>query len=746
MTFANEIYDDFESGISKWSVSAGVVSSSNGMMSVDVNSSTAAAVTSIPSSGVNWSQSGNPTNGFQFHVHMPSMTSTQFPSRTFQVGSPVGTVKLQPTSTGSWLATFTAPGGSQTHTFTGVSDLWFKFDNAGNGYHVYYSSDGSSWTPGLNVSGSNVTSGTGISIQYTPGTSHNSAPFYIDDANTNSPYFIPSAPPPSGDTTPPAVPTITSVTNNGDTVTVNWNFDTDVALYQIFRGGVSQGTIADSAFSQTVSTGGTYSYTVRARDAAGNWSAQSAPYSFILDLSAPPVPTITSLHNTGPTVYLLWSASAGADYYEYYRNGVFQSILPASSTSISEMVANGTYTYTVRAGYSNGNWSAQSAGASITVNTTPATPPATPRIVSLTNDGSTVTVVWNIDGTVAQYLIYRDGSYQSTVSNSPVTNTGYNTVPADGTYDYQVVAIGVSGTWSDISSASSITVDLTPPPVPVISSVVSTGSSVTATWGASTGAVLYEVFRGSVSQGTTASTSFTQSITDGTYTYTVRAKDATGNWSAQSNGVSVIVDTVAPSVPTGLTAVQAAPGSRTVTVAWTASTGTPSGYRVYRDGVLVGAPTTNTFSDATVPSDGTHSYTVAAVDATGNLSSVSSAVSVVVDTVSPTTPTASSITSKEKSVTISWNSNTDIILYEIFRGGVSQGTTTSTTFTQTVPADGMYTYTIRGRDSAGNWSTLSSNYNITVQSCVGGLGRAPLDKITLTNEGIRPFMNRPCPE
>ena len=93
-------------------------------------------------------------------------------------------------------------------------------------------------------------------------------------------------------------------------------------------------------------------------------------------------------------------------------------------------------------------------------------------------------------------------------------------------------------------------------------------------------------------------------------------------------------DTTPPAVPTGLVAT---PGTAQVSLTWNANTEPDlSGYNVYRDGVLltpVPVPAA-AYTDSPLI-DGTYSYTVSAVDATGNESARSSAAAATVGTVTP---------------------------------------------------------------------------------------------------------------
>ena len=162
-----------------------------------------------------------------------------------------------------------------------------------------------------------------------------------------------------------------------------------------------------------------------------------------------------------------------------------------------------------------------------------------------------------------------------------------------------------------------------------------TSSSVSLSWSASTdnvGVTSYQVLRDGVVVGSPASTSFTDTglAASTAYTYTVRARDAAGNTSAASTAVTATTsggsDTTAPSAPSGVTV--SSTTSSSVALSWSASTDNVgvTGYRVYRDGTLVGSPSSTSFTDTGLAASTTYSYTVKAIDAAGNLSAASSAV------------------------------------------------------------------------------------------------------------------------
>lgn len=84
-------------------------------------------------------------------------------------------------------------------------------------------------------------------------------------------------------------------------------------------------------------------------------------------------------------------------------------------------------------------------------------------------------------------------------------------------------------------------------------------------------------------------------------------------------------DTTPPSVPTGVTVTYR--DSDEVRLSWTASTGSPTAYKVYRTpGGVATLGNVTTLTDTTAAGGTNYSYTVSAVDAVGNESGVSSAV------------------------------------------------------------------------------------------------------------------------
>lgn len=113
---------------------------------------------------------------------------------------------------------------------------------------------------------------------------------------------VPTTNPAEMDTTAPTAPTaLVSPSASGSAVALSWTASTDakgVVRYELFRDGVKIGQSTATTFTDaTVAISKTYSYTVKAFDAAGNLSAASAALS------------VTTPATTGPNLNVNVSGS-----------------------------------------------------------------------------------------------------------------------------------------------------------------------------------------------------------------------------------------------------------------------------------------------------------------------------------------------------------------------------------------------------------------------------------------------------
>jgi chitodextrinase len=363
------------------------------------------------------------------------------------------------------------------------------------------------------------------------------------------------------------------------------------------------------------------------------------------DPAGPSAPTALGATAQSPSsISLSWGApnNGTADSYHVFRAGSEVGVVDGSTrtyldTGLTDATA---YTYTVKAVDLAGNASPDSNSASAT--TPDGTAPAAPGNVNAgAVSASRIDVSWSASSDnvgVTGYQIFRDGTQIGTAGGlaTSYSDTGLNELTA---YTYTVKATDAAGNVSDPSaSAGATTLDGTAPTAPgnLVATAVS-GSEIDLSWSASSdnvGVSGYRIFRNGSQVGTVGGNTTTYNDTGLAatvqYTYTVRATDAAGNVSGDSNQASAkTLDTAAPTAPTGLTAT--APNASQVNLSWSPATDNVgvTGYQIFRGGSQVGTVlAVTTYTDSTVLGGTTYSYTVKAVDAANNVSPASTAAAV----------------------------------------------------------------------------------------------------------------------
>jgi len=163
--------------------------------------------------------------------------------------------------------------------------------------------------------------------------------------------------------------------------------------------------------------------------------------------------------------------------------------------------------------------------------------PASSTSVQLSWTAATDNVV------VAGYRVYRGGVQIGTTAALQYLDSG---LQPQTTYGYEVRAYDAAGNVGPAAAASATTpggADTVAPSVPSgLQATVLKGRKVKLSWNASTdnaGVVGYDVFRNGVQIAAPTGTSYTHRPPKGTFTYQVRARDAAGNVSGLSAGVTV---------------------------------------------------------------------------------------------------------------------------------------------------------------------------------------------------------------
>ncbi|HSL66062.1 MAG TPA: fibronectin type III domain-containing protein [Gaiellaceae bacterium] len=264
-----------------------------------------------------------------------------------------------------------------------------------------------------------------------------------------------------------------------------------------------------------------------------------------------------------------------------------------------------------------------------------------------------------------------------------------------------------------------------------------TPHSVTLAWDAAvnSGSFTYVIeasfgYRVGVPQTQTSYTWTRDMVPGRTYSFVMWAGDAKGRESKQSNTLTVTlpVDTTPPAAP--VVSVTSTTSS-TVGLAWgpvADDDSTCCTYRVFANGVLANVEWTGerAVTVLRLAAATTHSFTVVAVDPSGNASAPSAAVTASTqpstDTTGPTAPANLVAWDFGCETWLFWDESVDdvdaqvAILYEVRVNGVFDGAQTGIDRWITYGTQASNTFSVQAVDSAGNRSPVSS-VTLDNQSC-----------------------------
>ncbi|CAD5371029.1 hypothetical protein RA210_U140033 [Rubrivivax sp. A210] len=626
------------------------------------------------------------------------------------------------------------------------------------------------------------------------------------------------------DTTAPATPAITGVSDNAAPVTgtvANAGQTNDStptitgtaeanATVNVYNGATLLGsTTADAsgnwAFTPASALAeGAYAITAKATDAAGNESAASAASTFRLDTSAPAAPAITSVSdNAAPvtgtvanagitndsTPTIAGTAEANATVNVYNGATLLGSTTADGSGNWAftpaSALAEGAYAITAKATDAAGNESAASAASNFTLDTTaPAAPAITgvsdnaaPVTGTVANAGNTNDTTPTITGTAeanATVNVYNGATLLGSATADASGNWAFTPAAAlaEGTYAITAKATDAAGNESAASAVSSFTLDTSAPAAPAITSISDNAAPVTGAvanagstndttptiTGTAEANATVNVYNGATLLGsTTADASgnwaFTPAaaLAEGAYAITAKATDAAGNESAASAASSFTLDTSAPAAP-AITSISdnAAPVTGTVANAGNTNDTTPTiagtaeanaTVNVYNGATLLGSTTADAsgnwaFTPASALADGTYAITAKATDAAGNESAASAASNFTLDTSAPAAPAITGVSDNAAPVTGTvanagnTNDTTPTIAgtaeanatVNVYNGATLLGSTTADAsgnwaFTPaSALADGTYAITAKATDAAGNEGAASAASSFTLDT------------------------------
>ncbi len=479
---------------------------------------------------------------------------------------------------------------------------------------------------------------------------------------------------------------------------------------------------------------GTRTLTARATDRAGNVATSTPVLVEVVDAVPPTVwmssPSSGARLHGSVTVSASPYDSFGIARVEFYAGAVLLGTATASPWSISwdtSGSADGPVVLTARAYDPSGN-AATSGAVSVTVDNTPPAVALVAPVDGATVSGSVTMSATASDGLgVSKVEFFVDGVLAGSSYYAPYSTRWYSRGTPLGTHAVEVRATDLAGNVTASPPVSVQLVDVTAPSVSLTSPAYGASLRGTVTLAASASddysVTRVEFYRGGLLAGTATSAPWqvswsTMSSLGGTYTFTAKAYDGSGNV-ATSSSVSARIDNTPPTV--SLTApADGVTVPAPITVSATASdTNGVQKVEFYAGELLIGTDTTSPYSFSWDPSGlapGTYVLTARAYDLAGG-TTTSSGVTVKVgpDTTPPSVyvnmPNHYRVRGVYSLAAVASDDVGVTMVKYFLDGNVLLGSATTSPYTlawdTATAADGSHTLTATAYDAAGNEGTSS---------------------------------------
>ncbi|HCT3171598.1 TPA: BapA prefix-like domain-containing protein [Enterobacter asburiae] len=611
------------------------------------------------------------------------------------------------------------------------------------------------------------------------------------------------------DTAAPGVPVVTSViddvgpvtgtlttgnSTNDARPTFNGTGDVGSTVHVIVDGNEIGTAVVNAQGIWTFTPGtdlpdGPHAITFNATDVAGNTGSTTTPFNLTVDTGVPSAPVIStagdnagsiqtpltsgqSTDDTTPTLNGTATANATVTVYESGQPvGTVQAdATGAWSFTPSTPLASGSHTWTATVTDAAGNVSPTSPDFTLIVDTAAPNAPVISQAIDdvgsitgpLTSGQTTDDTVPRLVGTSEPFATVKIYEGTTLVGTGTADGSGswsilLTTTLTAGAHSFTAQATDAAGNTSVSSTSFSLTVDTTPPALPVLTSILDdvgnaatpvanggfTNDAQPTLSGTAEAGSTVKIFDNGVQIGSVTATggawSYTPSpaLSNGPHNLTFTATDAVGNTSAPTAGYVINVDTLAPGAPV-ISSVIDDVGSVTGPVTGTNPTNdtrpTLSGtaeanatVRIYDGITLVGTVTADGSGNWTLPqttttlTQGTHNFTATATDAAGNTSVASAVTTIIVDTTAPTAPTG----------TFSADGS-------VLTGTAEAGSTVSirladgSTVTAIAGSNGTYSYTFINKQTEGQTLQITAT-DVAGNTSLPGSALAPVVPLSASN-------------
>jgi len=375
------------------------------------------------------------------------------------------------------------PGIDVPSCYANSADVILRFEGS---YSSYTSFTPESWESSydphkfMDVVYSTTSSelSTAVSLSKTDGAGY---VFFTDDGLANPYDTLPSywstelsSLPVTSTGTPSTSATPTASSTTGTGTTLSWTSSSSIVGYDVYENGNYLGESTYTSGTSTYTVSGltpstTYTFTVKARDAANDVSAASSGVSVTTSAAASTAPTkptgLAASTTLANSTELSWTASTSSDstvaYYDVYQGGTLILTVPASDTSVhfDGLYPDTTYAFTVAAIDATGGSSGQTSAVSVTT-LNPSAAISSPAS-TLTSTTATYTATFNYEYSFNDVCIDTDASsstgYQVTSSDSTTVGCDY-LIESDVLYKYS--GSGTDWTWTSTGDTATKTVSI----------------------------------------------------------------------------------------------------------------------------------------------------------------------------------------------------------------------------------------------------------------------------------------------
>jgi len=229
---------------------------------------------------------------------------------------------------------------------------------------------------------------------------------------------------------PSQVTGLTILSKTYDSLNITWSPINTATKYEVYVNGAFKMTVnSNNATIDGLTANSIYLISVKG---VNGTVAGPASIELFAVTSLPTVTGLSLINKTDTSVSLSWNLIPGAEQYEVYLNNALKTTVSSTTTSITGLTANNSYTFSILAtnNITAGN---HSVALAVVTNLTAVT-----GLISPSQTETSITLNWNTIAGATEYAIYLNNILKTTVSSANATLNGLS---AGTTYSVTVCAL-----------------------------------------------------------------------------------------------------------------------------------------------------------------------------------------------------------------------------------------------------------------------------------------------------------------